>query len=574
MSRPSSVSFSTAFALIFPLIKILTMTEDGSGALSTRRRHSGLAYDHRATRRPHSGVLMTTVISITSMLYPFLLGVFLCRPTHASPAHARNYSTAAFATLRAASTRGAFLNSRIRPAFGRYGIGIDVDAHHHYRLRRHHPLYMGTDELADDEDDDKTFDFLVIGAGSGGIASARRAASYGAKVAIVERSRLGGTCVNVGCVPKKVMWNAAEIAETLEHMHQYGFSSFGGTELDFHFLKDARDAYILRLNGIYDRNIANSGITTIAGTASFAPGNADGDATTTDGLIKVVVTPDDGSSGSSVEYSARHVLIATGGRPVFPDAPGVKEHCISSDGFFDLQELPEKSVVVGAGYIAVELAGVLQSLGSDTSLVLRKERALRDFDELLSSRLDEEMKRNGISVYCNTDGVASVAANDDGKKTVHLQNGETIADVDVCIMAIGREPLVEPLNLANAGVELKDETKKYIDVNEFCETSRAGVFALGDVIGEVELTPTAIAAGRRLADRLYGGPEFANAKISYENVPTVVFSHPPIGTVGLTEKQAVEKYGEDNLRIYRSTFNNLQYGIWDVDPEDKPKTSM
>lgn len=159
-------------------------TEDGSGTPSTRRLLSGVTYDHR--------------ISITSMLHPFLLGLLLCRPTHASPAHARNYSTAAFATLRAASTseRGAFLNSRIRPAFGRYGIGIGVDAHHHYRLRRHHPLYMGTKEADEsaDEDDDKTFDFLVIGAGSGGIASARRAASYGAKVAIVERSRLGGKC--------------------------------------------------------------------------------------------------------------------------------------------------------------------------------------------------------------------------------------------------------------------------------------------------------------------------------------------------------------------------------------------
>lgn len=177
-------------------------------------------------------------------------------------------------------------------------------------------------------------------------------------------------------------------------------------------------------------------------------------------------------------------------------------------------------------------------------------------------------------MYCKTDGVASISANDEGKKIIQLSNGETISDVDVCIMAIGREPLVEPLNLENVGVQLQDETKQYIDVNEYCETSREGVFALGDVIGEVELTPTAIAAGRRLADRLYGGPEFAEAKISYENVPTVVFSHPPIGTVGLTEKQAIEKYGEDNLKIYRSKFANLQYGIWDVEPDDKPKTSM
>lgn len=450
----------------------------------------------------------------------------------------RNFSAAAYTIAR--DTQSQY--SRVRPAFGRHSntLSLSTDA-------------SETDATETD------FDLLVIGAGSGGIASARRAASYGAKVAVVEKGRLGGTCVNVGCVPKKVMWNAASIAETLQEMHHYGFGGAMGASFDWNFLKRARDSYISRLNGIYDRNIANSGITTILGEAAFAEGGKG-----------VSITPDGG--GDPITYTAKNVLIATGGYPAFPSGEGIREHTISSDGFFDLDELPEKTVVVGAGYIAVELAGVLQALGSETSLVLRKGKFLRDFDITLSDELDEEMQNQGTTIYRNTGGVKSIRSSDEGKKAVNLLNGETIEDVDAVIMAVGRAPLVDPLNLDNADVETREGG--YIKVDEYSETSSQGIFALGDVCGQVELTPMAIAAGRRLADRLFGGQEFSKAKVSYENVPSVVFSHPPIGTVGLTEKQAIERYGEDNLKIYKSKFANLHYGVWAVDSDEKPKTTM
>jgi len=445
-----------------------------------------------------------------------------------------NYSTAAFATVTSTSLRG-----RVRPAFGT--------------------------QLASSttfEEDEYDFDYIVIGAGSGGIASARRAASYGAKVAVVEKGRLGGTCVNVGCVPKKVMWNAASIAETLHDMKHYGFSGYDSDAISFDwpFIKEARDKYILRLNGIYERNMANSGVTSILGEASLTDGGNGG----------ITVVPSDGSE--TVSYKAKHILIATGGYPTFPGGDGVKEHSISSDGFFELEELPRRAVVVGAGYIAVELAGVLQALGTETNLVVRKEAAMREFDEMLRDTLDEEMQRQGIAIHRNTNGVKSISLDDDGLKTVHLENGEVITGVDTVLMAAGRAPSVNTLNLTGAGVEQGD--KGYIQVNDYSETTANGVYALGDVCGNIELTPMAIATGRRLADRLFGGPEHSGAKVSYEYVPTVVFSHPPIGTIGVTEAQAIEKYGEDNVKVYRSKFANLYYGPWNVEADDKPKTGM
>jgi len=422
-------------------------------------------------------------------------------------------------------------------------------AQRHFSVRR---MSMST------EGGDYDFDYLVIGAGSGGIASARRAATYGAKVGVVEKARLGGTCVNVGCVPKKVMWNAASIAETVHDMKHYGFSGEGGVEFDWSEIKKSRDAYILRLNGIYERNMANSGVESILGTASLDGGNS----------VKVV--PDDGSEEKI--YTAKNILIAVGGYPTFPDGEGIRENSMSSDGFFEMETLPKKAVVVGAGYIAVELAGVLQALGTDVSLVVRKEKALREFDEMLADTLDAEMQRQGIHICRNTEGVKSISQDDDGLKTVTLNNGELIDGVDVVIMATGRAPLVDPLNLPAANVSQKESG--HIVTDEYSQTSADGIFALGDVCGNVELTPMAIAAGRRLSDRLFGGPEFKDAKVSYENVPTVVFSHPPIGTIGLTEAQAIGKYGEDNVKIYRSKFANLYYGPWQVDPDDKPKTGM
>jgi len=457
--------------------------------------------------------------------------------TH-GPASA-NYSVAAFANLRqnAVSTAGSL---KVRPSF-----------------LRNSALSMSTEDS-----DEYDYDYLVIGAGSGGIASARRAATYGAKVGVVEKGRLGGTCVNVGCVPKKVMWNAASIAETLHDMKHYGFSGYDSDAISFNwnFIKENRDKYIVRLNGIYERNMGNSGVDNILGTASLA-----------DGGKGVVVKPDDG--GDAVTYSAKNILIATGGYPTFPDGEGIRENSISSDGFFELEELPGKAVVVGAGYIAVELAGVLQALGTDTSLVVRKNMALREFDEILSETLDNEMQRQGINIFRDTNGVEKITVDEaTGLKTVILQNGEKIEEVETVLMATGRSPLVAPLNLDGAGVAQKDGG--YIIADDYSATNVDGVFALGDVVGNIELTPMAIASGRRLADRLFGGPQFENAKVSYDMVPTVVFSHPPIGTIGLSEAQAVEQYGEDNVKAYRSKFANLYYGPWQVEADDKPKTAM
>ncbi|GMI35853.1 hypothetical protein TeGR_g7055 [Tetraparma gracilis] len=397
------------------------------------------------------------------------------------------------------------------------------------------------------------YDYVVLGGGSGGIASARRAAAHGAKVALVEKGALGGTCVNVGCVPKKVMWNAAHISEVLHDMKNFGFT--GSAEFDWSFIKKRRDAYVQRLNGIYRRNLDGSGITEVQGLGSLT-GNPN----------EVLVTKPDGSTET---LSAKNVLLATGGYPSFPPGDGVAEHAISSDGFFELEELPKKAVVVGAGYIAVELAGVLQALGSDVTLVLRKNIALREFDEIISSTLDSEMQRNGIKILRDTGGVASISA-EGGKKTVNLQAGGSVTDVDAVIMATGRKPLTGSLNLEEGGVSLAPSGK--IAVDDYSATSSPSVFAVGDVCSNVELTPMAIAAGRRLADRLFNGD--ADAKVSYDLVPTVVFSHPPIGTIGITEAQAKEKYGEANVKVYRSKFANLWYGVFDMAFEDKPVTAM
>jgi glutathione reductase (NADPH) len=403
------------------------------------------------------------------------------------------------------------------------------------------------------------YDYLVIGGGSGGIASAKRAASYGKKVAVIEKARLGGTCVNVGCVPKKVMWSAATIADTLKHdAHHYGFS--GGQDaaktLDWPKLKAARDAYVKRLNGIYGRGFSTAGVEDIRGEATFVDKNT------------LEVKAEDGSTKT---LTAERILVATGGRPHIPEGDGVAENVISSDGFFALEELPKVAVVVGAGYIAVELAGVLNSLGSEVHLVVRKQKALREFDPMISDALDAEMIKAGILIHRNTGGVAKIEV-ENGKKTVTTVAGDSLYGADVVLMAPGRIPNVEYLHLEKAGVELTP--KNHIKVDEYSNTSTDNVYALGDVCGRVELTPMAIAAGRRLADRLFGPEQYKNAKVSYDLVPTVVFTHPTIGTIGLTEPKAIAKYGAENIKVYTSKFADSHFGIFDVDPDEKPKTSM
>jgi len=495
---------------------------------------------------------------------------------------------------------------RIRPAFLRGGgaTPISTQQRSSSNATTTPPTTTTTPTSKEKEEGDYDFDLLVIGAGSGGIASARRAASYGARVGVVERGRLGGTCVNVGCVPKKIMYNAASISETLHDMSHYGFTGYesGAVGFDWGYIQRSRDAYIKRLNDIYERNMINSGVVRLRGMASLV-GSSESTSNDGNGSGGVIVRVSSGAEGLSnnnsttqqsqqqtTTYRAKHILLATGGYPTMPSSDSsndrsIARHAITSDGFFELKSLPRKAVVVGAGYIAVELAGVLQALGSETSLVVRKERALRNFDDLLSETLDDEMERHGIHIYRNTEGVDRiVVADEEGEgggdgggsttatKTVILNNGEVIEDVDVIIMAAGRSPMVESLGLEEVGVQQKDGG--YIDVNEYSETNLEGVYAVGDVCGNVELTPMAIAAGRRLADRLFGPPAFQNAKVSYDNVPTVIFSHPPIGTIGLTEQEAIEKYGPANIKVYRSKFSNLYYGPWKVDSDEKPKTAM
>lgn len=395
------------------------------------------------------------------------------------------------------------------------------------------------------------FDYLVIGGGSGGMASARRAAQYGAKVAVVERSRMGGTCVNVGCVPKKVMFNAATVAEYMHEAAEFGFKDVGAFRFDWAEMKRRRDAYVLRLNGIYENNLKNSDITMIRGEASLAGGN------------RVTV--------GGETYTADHILVAPGGYPTPLEVPG-GDLVSNSDDFFAAEEQPKKVAVLGAGYIAVEMAGIFNALGSDTTLLTRGATPLRNFDDMVVDRLMVEMDRQGLRHRGGLaeDPICAVEKQEDGRLSVKFASGESLDGLDMVLSAVGRRPLVEPLKLEKAGVTTND--KGYVEVDDFQNTKAEGIYALGDVCGKVELTPMAIAAGRRLSDRLFGGVE--GAKADYESVPTVVFSHPVIGTVGLTEKEAVEVYGADNVKTYTSTFVNLWYGSYSTPPADKPRSNM
>jgi len=366
------------------------------------------------------------------------------------------------------------------------------------------------------------FDYICIGAGSGGIASAR-----GAKVALIEGKVVGGTCVNVGCVPKKAMWYGAQVAEAINlYAPDYGFD-ITVNKFDWKTLVANREAYIDRIHGSYDRVLTKNGITRIEGYAHFVNNNT--------------------VSVNGKEYTADHILIATGGKPVFPDIPGA-ELGIDSDGFFELAEQPKRVAVIGAGYIAVEIAGVLHSLGTETHLAVRKDKPIRNFDEMLSTTLVELMAQEGPTLHTNSTP-EKLEKNSDGSLTLSFTNGNSLV-VDEVIWAIGRSPLTESLQLENTDVELNE--RGYIKTDEFENTTAQNIYALGDINGKIELTPVAVKAGRQLSERLFGGkPE---AKMDYDLVPTVMFSHPPIGTIGLTEQEAIAQYGEANVKVYNSSF--------------------
>ena len=385
------------------------------------------------------------------------------------------------------------------------------------------------------------FDLIVIGGGSGGLATAQRAAEYGAKVALFENAALGGTCVNVGCVPKKIMWNAASIAHRLHEAVDYGFDvSVQGH--NWALLKKKRDAYVHRLNGIYAGNLEKKSITHIARRARLNGCNS-------------VVADDE-------EFLAKHIVIATGGYPMVPGLPGA-ELGITSDDFFELDRCPQSIAIVGGGYIAVELAGMLHALGAAVTLFIRYGHVVRSYERMLGETLVQAMQTDGIDVV--TGCAPEALEQTDNGLMLSSANGSTYDGFEQLLWAIGRTPSSQDLGLDSAGIT-PDEFG-YISTDHYQNTSVAGLYAIGDVTGRAALTPVAIAAGRRLADRLFGG--MADRHLDYECIPTVIFSHPPIGTVGLSEQEAKDKYG-DSVAVYESSFVPLYYSMSD----QKPNTTM
>ena len=380
----------------------------------------------------------------------------------------------------------------------------------------------------------KHYDYIAIGGGSGGIASVNRAASYGKKCALIEAGDLGGTCVNVGCVPKKVMWYSAQIADAIQkYGSDYGFDS-QLKSFDWKKLIENRQAYIKRIHASYQFGLSKNQVDVIHGFATFVDHKT----------IEV----------NGETFTAEHILIATGTQPSRPNIEGA-EHGIDSNGFFELQELPKRTAIIGSGYIAVELAGVLNSLGSDVQLFIRKHLPLRSLDKFLGETLLESMRSDHIQVHTQATPV-KVSKLEDQSLLLQLEDG-TQHIIDCLIWAVGREPNTKALKLERTHIQLDDSG--YIQVDQFQNTSQSGLYAVGDIIGKAELTPVAVAAGRKLSERLFNGK--SEEYLNYENIPTVVFSHPPIGTVGLTEEQAIAQFGQDQIKVYSSSFTSMYTAV-------------
>lgn len=378
---------------------------------------------------------------------------------------------------------------------------------------------------------DYDYDLFVIGAGSGGVRAARMSASMGASVAIAEDRYLGGTCVNVGCVPKKLFVYASHFSEVFEEATGFGWE-IGSTEFQWQQLLKNKNTEIERLNGVYNRLLENSGVKLINGTASLVDEHT------------VAV--------NSKSYTAEKILIATGGWPSAPDIPG-KEHVISSNEAFFLEKLPERITIVGGGYIAVEFAGIFNGLGVETTLVYRGPLFLRGFDDDIRQQLAEEMQNKGINILFNSN-IESIEKNN-GQYTCILNSGKSL-ETDLVMYAIGRVPNTKNLALDKVGLEL-DKTGA-IMVNDYFQTSVENIYAIGDVINRVQLTPVALAEGMYLARHFFGNE---SKPVDYENIPTAVFSQPNIGTVGLTESEAKEKF--NGLDVYKSRFTPMKLSLSD-----------
>jgi glutathione reductase (NADPH) len=376
------------------------------------------------------------------------------------------------------------------------------------------------------------YDLIVIGGGSGGLAVAEKAAEYGRKVAIIETRRLGGTCVNNGCVPKKVMWYAASLAHAVDDAGSFGIPASRG-KTEWQKLVAGRDTYINNINGYWNDYVEHSGIDRIEGYATFVDQHT----------VQV--------NGDS--YAADNIVIATGGQPIIPPVPGA-ELGITSDEFFQLHEQPERVAIIGGGYIGVELSGMLNALGSKITLVTMENRILELFDPMISTVLEKEMRHQGIDVFKEVQA-AQLSQDTDGISLTTV-DGTAFNGFDAVIWAVGRRPNTQRLNLDAAGIEVLPNG--IIPVDEYENTAAPGIYAIGDITGKVALTPVAIAAGRKLAERLFNNRP--DSKVDYDNVPSVVFSHPTVGTVGLTESAARQRYG-DEVTVYNSDFIPMRYAL-------------
>jgi glutathione reductase (NADPH) len=386
---------------------------------------------------------------------------------------------------------------------------------------------------------DFNYDLFVIGGGSGGVRAARVASSLGARVALAEGQQLGGTCVNLGCIPKKLFSYGAHYSNDFADAKAYGWQIDTQPTLNWQILKENKDKEILRLNGIYQNLLTNAGVETITGFASFVDSHT----------VQV----------GEQRISAKKILIATGGEPFIPDFPG-SEYAISSNEAFALKQLPKSICIVGAGYIAVEFAGIMAGLGVKTTLIHRGDKLLKEFDSELGEHLARELQHYADLVL-NTQ-ILSIERRDDGQLQCQLNTGAML-ETECVLYATGRTPNVKGLGLEQIGVSLNAKGAIVVDA-EFT-TSIPNIYAVGDVIDRMALTPVALAEGQILVHRLFGKD---SKTMNYDNIPTAVFSHPNIGTVGLDEDSARKKFG--TIKVFKSHFKALKHTLTD----SKEKTFM